>query len=69
MKDLPKRWVVGLWERLRGADLSEIKAMNRAVDGERRAEIERALQVKMEKEIQEIKERYKGFERQRERER
>lgn len=69
VKDLAERGVTGLRERLRGADLSELKAANKAVEEERRTEAERALQVKMEKEMEEIKEIYKGFERQRERER
>ena len=69
VKDLAERGVAGLRERLRGADLSEVKAANKAVEEERRAEAEKALQVKMEKEMEEIREIYRGFERQRERER
>ena len=66
VKDLAERGVVGLRERLQGADLSELKAVNKVVEERERAEAEKEDIAKSFEEIKAMgRSISKGWERER----
>jgi hypothetical protein len=55
VKDMAERGVTGLRERLRGADLSELKAANMAVEEREKVQAEKERQSEIDKGIEDVK--------------
>jgi len=65
VKDVAGRSFSGLAEALRGADLSRVDAANKRFEAREKAETQVERQAELDKSAEDVKEIYKGFERQR----